>query len=91
MIGGDTLKSFFQEFKALIFIILSLPLGLIMYIVYANVVTFLDPVLTLIFGGGFLLFILSILFWIFINLKDFVVSIFKKDDTRDERGFKKHF
>lgn len=87
---GGRVKRFFEDFKIAILAMMALPLGLIMYLVYVHVVSLLDPILSIVFGGGFLLAILICIFSFFVNLKDFVVSIFKDDDTLDERGFKKH-
>jgi hypothetical protein len=40
-------------------------------------------------GGGFILALLVVVINLLINLKDFIVSIFKKNDEVDEKGFKK--
>lgn len=63
----------------------------IIYFFYVHIVSFLDPILTIVLGGGFVLAILVGIGMFFLNMKDFIVSIFKDDKTKDEKGFKKHF
>jgi hypothetical protein len=67
------------------------PLAIIFFLVYAHVVSFLDPFLTIVLGGGFLLAIILILGLFLRNMKDFIVSIFKENKEVDSKGFKKHF
>lgn len=85
------MKKLFEESKVIFFGILSLPLGLVMWLAYVHIVSFLDPLITIVLGGGFIIAVLIGIVNLIINLKDFIVSIFKDDKTRDERGFKKHF
>lgn len=67
------------------------PLAVIFYLIYAHTVSFLDPLLTIVIGGGFALAILAMVVGLILNLKDFIVSIFKENKELDEKGFKKHF
>jgi hypothetical protein len=85
------MKRFIEGLKHYVLVLISLPLGLVMWLVYVHTVSILDPILTIVLGGGFILAMLLGLINILIILKDFIVSIFKDDKTRDERGFKKHF
>lgn len=80
-----------KEFKSAILGALCIPLGLVVFFIYTKVVTYLDPVLTIVIGGGFWLAILAIVAWFIWNMKDFIKSIFKKDNSVNDKGFKKHF
>ncbi|MGD6898593.1 hypothetical protein [Bacillus infantis] len=84
------MKKMFENFKYGTFVLLSIPIGLVMWLLYVNLVTFLDPVFTVVIGGAFWLLLAAALIVLLINIKDFIVSIFKDDDTRDEKGFKKN-
>jgi hypothetical protein len=84
------LKAFFDNVKFGTLVLISLPLGLLIWLIYANVVNFLDPVLTVVVGGAFWLAIGIMLILFLVNVKDFIVSIFKDDETRNKKGFKKN-
>jgi hypothetical protein len=62
---------------------------LIFYLFYVHIISLLDPILSIVIGGGFILALLVVVINLLINLKDFIVSIFKKNDEVDEKGFKK--
>lgn len=74
-------------FKAL----LALPIGFGAYLLYVHVVSALDGIFTIVLGGAFMLVILATLYWLIVNLKDFIKSIFKDDKEVNDKGFKKHF
>lgn len=59
------------------------------YFVYIHLISLLDPLLSIVVGGAFFLLIVLVLINFFVNIKDFVVSIFKKDRGVDEKGFKR--
>lgn len=80
-----------EHFKMIVAGLLGFPLMLVIYYLYAHVVSFLDPLLTIVLGGGFVLALLVGVGMFFVNMKDFIVSIFKDDKTKDRKGFKKHF
>lgn len=80
-----------KDIKSAILGGLCIPLGVIIYLIYAHVVSFLEPALSIVIGGGFFLAILGTIAWFFWNLKDFIISIFKKDNSVNDKGFKKHF
>lgn len=84
------MKALFEKVKFGTLVLISLPLGLLIWLVYANVVNFLDPVLTVVVGGAFWVVIGIMVILFLLNIKDFIVSIFKDDDTRNEKGFKKN-
>jgi hypothetical protein len=65
------------------------PMCLIFYLFYVHIISLLDPILSIVIGGGFILALLVVVINFLINLKDFIVSIFKKNDEVDEKGFKK--
>lgn len=71
--------------------LVSFPILLLIYFFYVHIVSLLDPILTIVLGGGFILALLVGVGMFFLNMKDFIVSIFKDDKTKDEKGFKKHF
>lgn len=85
------MKRLLSDFKIAFWGLLALPLGLIAFLAYAEVVTFLDPLITIFLGGGFVLAMLVVVGKLIWNLKDFIVSIFKDDKEVNEKGFKKHF
>ncbi len=85
------MKKYLSDFKVAILGLLALPLGLLAFLVYAGIVNYFDPLITIIMGGGFVLAVLIGLGKLLFNLKDFVVSLFKENKERDEKGFKKHF
>jgi hypothetical protein len=65
------------------------PMCVIFYLLYVHVISLLDPILSLGIGGVFILALLVVVIKFLINLKDFVVSIFKDKNEVDENGFKK--
>lgn len=85
------MKKHLSDFKVALLGLLALPIGLIAFLAYAKVITFLDPLITIVMGGGFVIAVLIILWKLLFNLKDFVVSIFKDDKEVNDKGFKKHF
>lgn len=80
-----------EDFKTAFKALLALPIGFAAYMIYIHVVSALDGVFTILFGGALIIVFLAALYWFIVNMKDFVVSIFKDDDERNEKGFKKHF
>ncbi|MBS4200270.1 hypothetical protein KHA93_11575 [Bacillus sp. FJAT-49732] len=62
----------------------------IFYLVYIHVISLLSVPIGIIALLGAVFIIGAVLFSLFVNVKDFVVSIFKKDDSLDDRGFRKH-
>lgn len=80
-----------KDLKSAILGALCIPLGFVVFIIYAKIVTYFEPLIAFVIGGGFTLAILGIIAWFFWNLKDFIISIFKKDNSVNEKGFKKHF
>jgi Na+-transporting methylmalonyl-CoA/oxaloacetate decarboxylase gamma subunit len=66
------------------------PLAIIFYLLYAHVVSFLDPILTIVLGGGFALALLILLFRLIMGIVYFVKTMFKDDKELDKRGFKKN-
>lgn len=70
--------------------LLTLPMAILFFIFYAHIVSLLDPILTFVFGGALVLALLVGSFNLIVNLKDFIVSIFKDDKTKNDRGFKKN-
>lgn len=80
-----------ETFKTALKTLLALPIGFGAYILYIHVVSVLDGVFTIVLGGAFLLVILATAYWLVDNLKDFIISIFKKDNSVNEKGLKKHF
>jgi uncharacterized membrane protein (DUF485 family) len=78
-----------EHLKSILIGLSVFPMGVVFYLIYVHVISFLDPFLSLVIGGGFILALLVIIVSFFLNLKDFVVSIFKKDSGVDDKGFKK--
>ncbi|MBU8770342.1 hypothetical protein [Cytobacillus oceanisediminis] len=73
--------------KALLGVVLTfIFFGVLYNVVYPLV----EPVVAVVVGGAFGIALLIIIFMFFVNIKDFIVSIFKDDDTRNEKGFKKN-
>ncbi|WNS74229.1 hypothetical protein RRV45_15065 [Bacillus sp. DTU_2020_1000418_1_SI_GHA_SEK_038] len=81
------MKKLFEYLSPLFWI----PLGIVIYLAYIHTISFLDPLLSIVFGGIFFLVVIVGVVKLLIVIKDIVVSIFKDDKTRDEKGFKKHF
>ncbi|WP_313798793.1 hypothetical protein [Cytobacillus sp.] len=80
-------KFLFSAFSPLLWI----PLGIVVYLSYIHLISWLSypigAVVVIFFG-------LAIICWLFFFMKDviyFVKRLFKDDNTRDEKGFKKHF
>lgn len=67
------------------------PMAVIFYLLYIHVISLLDPILMIVIGGGGILAVLASVYWLIVNIKDFIVSIFKENKEVDEKGFKKHF
>ncbi|MEK5065884.1 hypothetical protein [Cytobacillus sp. FSL R5-0596] len=84
------MKALFDKVKFGTLVLISLPLGLLIWLIYAKVLNFLDPILTIVVGGAFWLVIALMVVMFLVNIKDFIISIFKDDDTRNEKGFKKN-
>lgn len=79
--------------KNLSFLLLTLAglvIGLVFYLSYIHVVSWLAyPIGILVLIAVVVVGFLA-LGNFFVNIKDFIVSIFKDDDTRNEKGFKKN-
>jgi hypothetical protein len=80
-----------QHVKTLLIGLSVFPMFVLLYMIYIHVISALDPILSLVIGGGFIIAILLSIFWLIVNIKDFVVSIFKDNKEVNEKGFKKHF
>ncbi|MGG4267443.1 hypothetical protein [Peribacillus simplex] len=80
-----------KHLKTIVISVLAFPLTAILYLTYVHIVSFLDPVLSIVIGGAFVLAVLGIVLGLVLCMKDFIVSIFKKNNEVDGKGFKKHF
>lgn len=78
------IKYFFQ-------LVLGLALLFAFYMIYIHVISVLSVPIGVIYGLFILLILLGVFWNLLVIIKDVVVSIFKKDDSRNEKGFKKHF
>jgi uncharacterized membrane protein (DUF485 family) len=79
-----------ERFKSVLVGLSVFPLAIIFYLLYAHVVSFLDPILTIVLGGGFALALLILLFRLIMGIVYFVKTMFKDDKELDKRGFKKN-
>jgi hypothetical protein len=68
----------------------GLLLGLVFYLGYIHLVSWLAYPLGILVVLWVAIIAIASTFYLVINLKDLVVSIFKDDKTRDHRGFKKN-
>ncbi|WP_203289860.1 hypothetical protein [Metabacillus sp. cB07] len=68
--------------------ILGFPIGLVIYFIYIHVVSLIDPILTIWFGGAVLLALIFAVFLIIKNVSYVIYTMFKKDRGVDEKGFK---
>jgi hypothetical protein len=78
-----------EHLKTILIGLSVFPMFVIFYLLYTHAISLLDPILSLGIGGLFLLALVVVVVKFLINLKDFIVSIFKDKKEVDERGFKK--
>lgn len=71
--------------------IFGLIIGLVFFLIYIHAVSWLAYPIGLLVVLAVVIVGVLWLGHLAVNIKDFIVSIFKDDDTRDEKGFKKHF
>lgn len=64
------------------------PMAVLFFIIFAHIASLIDPILTFFIGGGFWLLVVIVLVKFGANMKDFIVSIFKKDKGTNDKGFK---
>lgn len=77
-----------EALKTVFVALVGVPLAFVFYLIYVFVI---DTYLTAVYAVLFIPLVLAVLYWLVVNLKDFVVSIFKENKEVDEKGFKKHF
>ncbi|MCK6203922.1 hypothetical protein KZX50_00475 [Bacillus infantis] len=79
-----------KNVKFLIMTIIGLVLGVIGYLAYIHLISFLYYPVAIIFMIAVVIFGILVLINFFSGLKYFIVRLFKDDDTLDEKGFKKN-
>lgn len=77
------------EIKDIILGALCIPFGFVLFYIYAKVVTYFDPLISLVIGGGFLIAVILLCIRFFNAFGYFIYSVFKKDRGVDKNGFKK--
>ncbi|WP_050613328.1 hypothetical protein [Bacillus testis] len=72
--------------KSVLVVVIGIPLAIVAYLFLTSII---ESALTIFYGIIVIPLVLAMVYWFVFNLKDFVVSIFKKDKGVDKDGFTK--